>query len=515
MQENIQTWLTDIGLGHLGELFIEQEVDFDVLETLTESDLKEMGITALGARKRLLKAIGERNGAPAAQPAVVQPTPVPQEPRSPIRTTVAPAPQPATAAPQAAPTQERESSAERRHLTVMFCDMVDSTVLASTHDPEDFQELIQSYHQAVTQAVLPFEGYVAKFPGDGALVYFGYPHAYEDTATRCVRAAMAVIKAVDQLRQKNGNPLSTRIGVATGTVVFSDVGAGTAAAEKSAAGDTLNLAARLQNVAKPGQIVVAGRTRYLLESSFDVESLGKTDIKGFGFPIEVWLLRGERQVSSRFEARQSNALIRFVGRESEVSLLLERWQMARDGDGQIVLLSGEAGIGKSRITYTLKERIAQDGPVIVQCQCSPYFGNSALYPVVKYLEHASALLATDDADTKKVKLNALLAPGLSVEATQSLLRLMALPHDDTLFQGLSPQQEKAQVLRAFADLVIAFSKIKPVLLFLEDAHWIDPTTEELLAQLTHRVRDTSILAVVTCRPEYKPSWANAAIDTAQ
>jgi class 3 adenylate cyclase/tetratricopeptide (TPR) repeat protein len=422
---------------------------------------------------------------------------------------------PATPAIRAPPAGIRPSApdAERRQLTVMFCDLVGSTALSGRLDPEDLQQLIRSYHDAVAAAVAPYVGHIAQFLGDGVLVYFGYPQAHEDDAARAVRAGLAIIKALETQRFHGDTELQTRIGIATGRVVIGEIGAGTAAAERSASGETPNLAARLQGQAKPGEIVIADDTRKLLGESFALESLGALDLKGFAAPLQAWHVLGERTAATRFEAQHMQGLVEFIGRDSEVALLLERWALARDGEGQAVLLSGEAGIGKSRICQTLRDHLrdhrAGETAATVLLQCSPYFSSSALYPIVQHLERTAGMTAGDSPEVRAAKLEQL-AGALPAPSLGCLLRLMSLPDGGRPRPGgASPQEERVHTLEALIELLHRLSEQQPVLFLVEDAHWIDPSTEEFIAQVAQRVHNTRVLLLVTCRPEYAPSWGNA------
>ncbi len=415
---------------------------------------------------------------------------------------------PAPATPAAAPPISRD--AERRQLTVMFCDLVGSTALAGRLDPEDLQQLIRSYHEAVAAAVAPYDGHVAQFLGDGVLVYFGYPRAHEDDAARAVRSALGIVEALDARRSRGDIDLQTRIGIATGRVVIGEIGTGTPAAEQSASGETPNLAARLQAQAKPGEIALSEATRKLVGESFVLESLGPLDLKGFATPTQAWRVLGERRVATRFEAHHMQGLVEFIGRDSEVALLLDRWALARDGEGQVVLLSGEAGIGKSRICQTLRERLAGESVATVLLQCSPYFSSSALHPIMQHLERTAGIEAADSPEVRAGKLEQL-AGTLPAASLGCLLRLMGLPDGGRRSPGGgSPQEEKAHTLEALAELLRRLSEQQPVLYLVEDAHWIDPTTEELIAQAADRFRAQRVLMLVTCRPEYAPSWSSSA-----
>jgi class 3 adenylate cyclase/tetratricopeptide (TPR) repeat protein len=400
--------------------------------------------------------------------------------------------------------------AERRQLTVMFCDLVGSTALASRLDPEDWQSAIRGYHAAVTGAVAPYDGHVAQLLGDGVLVYFGYPRAHEDDAARAVRAALAVLPAVAALVLPDGvSALQTRIGIATGLVVVGEIGGGTPAAERSASGETPNLAARLQAQAAAGEIVIANETRRLLGTAFAFDALGTLALKGFVAPVKAWRVIGERALPTRFEAQHEAALFEFIGRDSEVALLLERWQLARDGEGQVVLLGGEAGIGKSRICQTLRERIAaSDVNATVLLQCSPYHAGSALHPVVQHLQRAAGFASDDSAQVRTDKL-VRFAGELPDEQLGALLRLLGLP-DGGRPPSAAPHEEKTRTFQALWQLLQRLAEQQPVLYLVEDAHWIDPTTEELIGQTIERLRDARVLMVVTARPEYQPGWGNPA-----
>ncbi len=481
---DVTQWLHALGLDEHAPAFVAQDIGLDVLPQLADADLKELGVALLGQRKRLLKAI-------AALPAG--------------------ATAPGAESTEAAPAVARD--AERRQLTVMFCDLVGSTQLAGRLDPEDLQRLIRGYHHAVTAAVAPYDGHVAQLLGDGCLVYFGYPRAHEDDAERAVHAALNVLQAVAAFRPQGGLELQTRIGIATGLVVVGEIGTGTAAVEQTASGETPNLAARLQAQAAPGEIVLAAETRHLVGALFELEPTGALQLKGFAAPVEAWRVRGERSVASRFEAQHESELIDFIGRASEVSLLLERWGQARDGEGQVVLLSGEAGIGKSRICQTLRERLAGERHATVLLQCSPYHRNSALYPVLQYFERTTGIAPGDPPALRGQKLERLMGSEMELSAAShgQLLRLVGAPDGGRLPPaGENPQQEKDQILQAPIALLHALARQLPVLLLIEDAHWIDPTTEELVGLAIEQSRDARLLVLVTCRPEYAPPWGSHA-----
>ena len=477
----VTQWLQSLGLAEYAPAFVEHGIELELLPQLGDADLKELGVAMLGHRKRLLLAIAGLDASGGKITVIGEPQPL------------------------------RE--AERRQLTVMFCDLVGSTLLAGSLDPEDLQALIRNYHATVATAVSPYDGYVAQLLGDGCLVYFGYPFAHEDDARRAVHAALNLLKAVAGLRAKGGTTLQSRIGIATGLVVVGEIGAGTPAAEQTASGETPNLAARLQAQASPGEIVVSDATRNLAGAAFEFVTAGELRLKGFAESVRAWRVRGERIAASRFEAQHESELLQFIGRTSEVSLLLERWNLACDGEGQVMLLSGEAGIGKSRICQSLRERLAGEKHATVVLQCSPYHGSSALHPLVQYFERAAGITPADEPQLRGHKLEQLLGPEMELPAVshRALLRLMGASNgaaapaiEDDL------QREATQTLQAPIDLLRALSLRLPVLLLIEDAHWIDPTTEKLISLATELSRDSRLLLLITARPEYTPPWGSPA-----
>lgn len=485
MMKTMLQWLAEIGMEHYAPMFEAQRIELDVLPELTDADLKEIGISALGDRKRILHVIAQgHQEAPAISPIA------PPAPSSPATSQVA----------------------ERRQLTVMFCDLVGSTELAALLDPEDLRAVIGDYHAAVTAAVAAHDGYVAQLLGDGVLVYFGYPHANEDDAARAIHAALEVIAAIGRLATNGQHTLHTRIGIATGLVVVGQIGSGTPAAELSASGETPSLAARLQAQAAPDCIVIADRTRQLLGEEFELEALGALALKGFEAPVQAWQVLRERRTASRFEAIHTQQLSQLVGRDSELALLLERWNTACEGEGQIVLLSGEPGIGKSRITQALRERTAAEGRETIVLQCSPSHSNSALYPLVRCIEIAANLAPGDAPDQRAARFEQYLAEhgvALGPEALGGLLRLMTLPDGGRPAPvGQTQQQQKAATLQAAIDVVRGLSLRAPLLVLIEDAHWIDPTTEEWIGLAVDGLRDARVLMLLTCRPQYLPSWGN-------
>jgi class 3 adenylate cyclase/tetratricopeptide (TPR) repeat protein len=483
--ETMVQWLAAIGMERYAPMFEAQRIELDVLAGLTDADLKEIGIAALGDRKRILSVIAQG---------------IQELPASPV-TQAAAASLPAAV-----------QAAERRQLTVMFCDLVGSTQLAGLLDPEDLRAVIGDYHAAVTAAVAAHEGYVAQLLGDGVLVYFGYPHANEDDAARAIHAALDAIAAVGRLSAAGQHALHTRIGIATGLVVVGQIGSGTTAAEWSASGETPSLAARLQTHAAPDCIVIADRTRRLIGEEFELDSLGMLELKGFEAPVHAWQVLRERRTASRFEAVHTQQLSQLIGRDSELALLLERWNTACEGEGQIVLLSGEAGIGKSRITQALRDRAAAGAFETMVLQCSPSHSNSALYPLVRCLEIAANLAPADSPAQRAARFERYLGEhgvSLAPDALGCLLRLMTLPDGGRQAPaGQTPQQQKTSTLQAVIEVIGGVSLRAPLLMLIEDAHWIDPTTEEWIGLAVDGLRDARVLMLVTCRPQYLPSWGN-------
>ncbi|WP_271553242.1 adenylate/guanylate cyclase domain-containing protein [Bradyrhizobium sp. CCBAU 45394] len=406
------------------------------------------------------------------------------------------------------------ASAERRQLTVMFCDLVGSTQLSARLDPEDLRDVIGAYHRAVAEIIARFEGFVAKYMGDGVLAYFGYPRAHEHDAERAVRAGLALVEAVPRLELITECGLQVRIGIATGLVVVGDLTGSGEAQERGVVGETPNLAARLQTLAQPGMVVIAPSTRRLTGGYFDYRELGGVALKGFGEPVSAWQVVAESAVESRFEAQHEIALTPLIGREEEVELLRRRWRQAEKGEGRVVLLVGEAGIGKSRLTRALLEGLAAEPHLRLRYFCSPHHRNSALFPVISQIEHAAGFLRDNTAEQKLAKLDLLLARAAAEpEAVDLITDLLSLPARHPAPEP-SPQQRKEKTLAALLAQVDGLAQEQPVLILFEDLHWIDPTSLELLTAIVDRVQRLPVLLLATARPEFMPPWPSHAHVTA-
>ena len=397
--------------------------------------------------------------------------------------------------------------AERRQLSVLFSDLVGSTRLSEWLDPEDFSEVIRVYQERCAAAVVGFGGYVAKYMGDGILAYFGYPLAYEDAAERSVRAGLAIVGAVAALEPRPDLTLQVRVGIATGLVV-SDPAAGGARGEV-AVGKPLNLAARLQAIAEPGTVVIAEGTRRLLGNLFALEDLGPRPLEGFAGPVRAFAVVGEGAAEGRFEALRAAGLTPLVGRERELGLLLDRWELAKEGEGQVVLLSGEAGIGKSRLVRALRERLADEPHTPLAQFCSPHHSNTALHPIFGLLERAAGLRRDEPPERQLEKLEAMLALAVGDvrEGAALLADLLGIPAAGRYPPlDLSPQQRKERTFRALLDQLAGLAARAPALALYEDAHWADPTTLELLGRVVERAERLPVLALVTFRPGFAPAW---------
>ncbi|WP_439364078.1 adenylate/guanylate cyclase domain-containing protein [Bradyrhizobium sp. DASA03005] len=472
----IAEWLDKLGLAQYAQRFAQNGIDIGVLPELMDEDFEKLGVL-LGHRRKMLRAIADLD------PAALIASPA------------------------------RPQDAERRHLTVMFCDLVGSTALSARLDPEDMWEVIRAYRAACASVVGAYDGRIARFVGDGILVYFGYPRAHEDDAERAVRAGLDMIAAIRQLKTGTDERAELRIAIATGLVVVGDLISGDASEEHATIGDTPNLAARLQSLAEPGVVVVASSTRRLLGDLFSLRNLGRREVKGMADPIAVWAVEGATASESRFEAVRAARSIGFVGRKNEIEFILSRQREAWLGRGQIVLISGEAGIGKSRIVATLSESPSLGTHRRVRYQCSPYHTNSALHPFVAQLERAAGIRSHDTPDQKLDKLEAMLAIGTQqvARATPLIAALLSIPTGDHCPPlGLSPAQQRRQTFAALLDQLEGLARDQPLLIICEDMHWADATTLELFDLAVDRIRGLPILVLLTSRPEFEPSWSGLA-----
>ena len=470
--QQIADWLEQLGMSEYAQRFAENGIDVSVLRQLTDQDLEKVGVL-LGHRRKMLAAIAELGGTAAA-----------------------------------APERKPQDIAERRQVTVMFSDLVGSTELAARMDPEDLREVISAYQKCVAETVRRFDGFVAKYMGDGVLVYFGYPQAHEDDAERAVRAGLELVEATSKLTTAAGVPLPVRVGIATGLVVVGDlIGVG-ATQEQAIVGETPNIAARLQALAEPGAVVIAGSTRRLLGNLFELEDLGAKGLKGITGPVRTWAALRVASVEGRFEAMHASGLTALVGREEELEILLRRWSKAKTGEGQVVLLSGEAGIGKSRLTAALLERLATEPHTHLRYFCSPQHTDSAFYPIISQMQRAAGFAHDDTAQAKRDKLDAVLAQSLTSRQDAALFaEMLSLPNDGRyLTLELAPQRRRQKTLEAITAQMEALSQSNPVLMIFEDVHWIDPTSLETLGRAVDRIRTLGVMLIVTYRPEFEPPW---------
>src|ERR1700726_2885151 len=474
--QQIADWLKTLGMSEYAQRFAENDIDIAVLPHLTDQHLKDLGVS-LGHRLKILHAVAQLAGAAAA-----------------------------TAEPAAGTEPKVQDTAERRQVTVMFSDLVGSTALSARMDPEDLREVISAYQKCVAETVQHFGGFVAKYMGDGVLVYFGYPQAHEDDAERAVRAGLEVVAGVGAL--KSHALLQTRVGIATGLVVVGDLIGSGASQEQAIVGETPNLAARLQGVAEPNSVVIAESTRKLVGNLFELEDLGAQDLKGISGPVRVWAALRPSSVESRFEAMHASGLTELVGREEEIEILLPRWSKIKTGEGHVVLVSGEAGIGKSRLTAALLERFANEPHTRLRSFCSPQHTDSAFYPIIGQMERAAALSRNDSLQAKLDKLDAMLAQSSTSTPDAALLaEMLSLPNDGRYpALELTPQQRRQRTLEALVSQIVALSRQNPLLIIFEDAHWTDPTTLELFGRIVDRIPTLRVLLIVTFRPEFEPPW---------
>jgi class 3 adenylate cyclase/predicted ATPase len=476
---DLQHWLEKIGLAQYAELFAKNDIDWEILPELTEHDLEELGIS-LGHRKKLTRAIQAYcNSAPNR-----------------------------SADPQSTPTAT--GNAERRHLTVLFCDLVGSTSLSARLDPEDLRKILLEFQRCCGDAIRRYDGHIARLMGDGVLAYFGFPTAHEDDAERAVKAALEIVESVPALVIPIAERLEVRIGIASGLVVVGDLIGEGPAREFALVGEAPNLASRLQALAEPGQILVAPRTRLLLGRLFEFADLGDHNVKGFEQPIRVWRVLAPGSISSRFEARTSLDLTPLIDRQPELRLLQKQYSKAKRGKGRVVLISGEPGIGKSRLMLALQTRLAGERYSFLQFQCSSYHTSSALHPVIHYLEHAAGITRHTAPAVKLDKLEGLVrrATAQTKSIVPPLAVLLSIPTEDHYSpRELTSEQLKKQTFSALLDLLQAGAEQQPVILVFEDVHWADPTSLELLERIRDNVQNRRVLVILLHRPDLTLPWA--------
>lgn len=471
----LHRWLAQVGLEELFEALSAHDVGVDILAELTDADLREIGLS-LGQRRRLLRAIAA--GVEA---------------------------QPMTAEDSRAATGE----AERRQMTIVFCDMVGSSSLASRLDPEDMFLVMASYQRCCSEVIKHFGGYIAQYLGDGVLAYFGFPLAREDDAERAVRAGLALVETVQRLKPRPDVNLHARIGIDTGLVVIGDLLASGAGNDDNVVGDTPNRAARLQGVAPTDGVAISDNTRRLLGHLFEVAELKAGTLKGFDSSFGVWQVLGEGKAQGRFEARSAAGLTPMIGREHELQMMLQRWRVARGGEGQVLLLTGEAGIGKSRLVDTLNREMVDEPHIRLRYFCSQFYASTALYPVIEQIRRAAGFTREDDADTQLARLEGVLSEGEPSPrlAAGLLATLCSVPlAEDHPARGMSPLERKQATFELLLRQAETLAQRLPLLILFEDAHWIDPTSAELLGLFIDRVRHLPALVVVTHRPEFNPPW---------
>jgi class 3 adenylate cyclase/tetratricopeptide (TPR) repeat protein len=479
---DIDDWLRSIGLAQYAQAFHDNAIDVSVLPDLTDQDLEKLGVL-LGHRRKLLRAIAgfetiEKSAPPVAVAAPPAATPYPPE------------------------------TARRRQLTIMFCDLVGSTALSTRLDPEDMHEIVGAYQRCCADLITGASGFIARYMGDGILAYFGYPQAHEHDAERAIRAGLALVEAVPKLKTAAGVPLQVRVGIATGLVVVGEHGAGGDAQEQGVVGETPNLAARLQALADLGAVVISSGTRRLTGGLFDYRDLGTVELKGFAEAVQAWQVLGASNTESRFEALRARTTP-LVNRVEEIDLLLRRWEQAKGGEGAVVLISGEPGIGKSRIAETIIERVSGEPHTHLRQLCSPHHQDTALYPSIAQLERAAGFRRDDTEEQRLAKLEAVLAQATVRlgESVPLLAGLLSVPTGDRYpMPGLTPQQHREKTLRALVEQAEGLAARQPLLLLIEDAHWADPTSLELIELIIDRAASLPLLAILTFRPEFVPPW---------
>src|SRR5262245_47569889 len=476
---DLAEWLRRYDLGQYAQTFAENHIEYSVLSDLTEDDLEKLGVS-LGHRKILLRAINADRAA---------------------TTQAAPA---STVASRA---QHRD--AEFRQITVMFCDLEGSTQLSEKLDPEDLQKLIEAYRRECSTAIKRYGGEVARYFGDGVMAFFGWPDAYEDNAPRAIHAALEIVSAVTKI--SGPVTLACRVGVCSGPVVVGEIANSTASWSMDAVGETPNIAARLQTLATTNTVLISESTRRLVSAAFDLQDYGLQELKGVTEPVRIYCVLAAKTAASRFEAAHSGSLTPLVGRSNELSLVLDRWKKIKEGDGQVILLSGIPGVGKSRLLHELKVQIQEEPHILLHHQCSPYYSHSAFFPAIEQIEQAAQLSARE-ADAEKIaKLETYLPRSTSKEQLLLIANLLSISIESHReLSELTPQQIKNRTISTLVDTLLAFSSQRPALCIFEDVHWIDPSTLELLELIISRIDHARVLLIISCRPEFRPTWTTHA-----
>ncbi len=477
---DLDEWLSEHGLSQYAKIFADHNIDYAILPELTEADLEGLGLS-LGHRKTLRRAILTETGRwPAAAFA-------------------------SAAADETSQPSHRE--AEHRHITVLFCDLVESTQLSEKLEPEDLQILLAAYREACSAAVKRYAGWVARYMGDGVMAFFGWPHAHEDDAIRAVHAGLEAIAAITKIA--GSEVLAARVGISSGPVVVGAIGGTNDANAIDAVGETPNIAARLQTLATPNTILISETTRRLLAGAFDCQDLGRHELKGITKRIQVYRVVAAKSFTSRFDAAHTESLTPLVGRSTELSMLLDRWQKSKEGDGQVILLSGLPGVGKSRLIHELKAQIEAEPHFLLNHQCSPYHSQSAFFPIIEQIERAAQIVPREPDAEKIEKVQAYLpgALGSAADSLELVIKLLSIPSDhQNQLATLTPQQIKNRTVSTMVDMTVAFSSELPTLCIFEDVHWIDPSTLELVELAISRIDRARVLLVISYRPEFRPTW---------
>ena len=489
MPDSVTQWLKQLGLGEYATAFSENDIDWELLPEIDQETLKEIGITSAGHRLRIIRAVKKLHTDSGDDSNTAEPASGELEP----------------------PTSRGE--AERRQLTVMFCDLVGSTKLSQQLDPEDLRKVITACQDVWKAAIERYGGYIARYAGDGVLTYFGYPRAHEDDAERAVRASLDVVDVTDNLNADTNwgenVELAVRVGIATGPVIVGDLIGEGASQERAAVGETPNLAARLQAEAKPQSVVVAPATHRLTEGLFSYESLGDRELKGIAEPTEIWRVVGDRSIESRFQATHPHDLTPLIGRDEELQMMHRRWTRTLDGEGEVVLLAGESGIGKSRLTEALRVEAASDPHVWIRYQCSPHHINSPFYPLIAQIRHAAGLTQASGPADAFDQLERLIGGATDVleDDLPLLANLLSVPVLSRYREPeMDPQARKTRTVQALVRQFQGLAKGTHVLCIFEDLHWADPSTLEVIDDLVHGISEVSALLVLTFRPEFAAPW---------